>query len=508
MPHRNHVHHERKQAAHRIRNAEPNPEPAPRDAATVVSVIYVTAPKTFDGPIGGYKTMDGSGNDLNLQTEDSNGAGSAKATPTAQSEQGTDASSYQAQTTKARGTQEQETESSQTPTATPKAKPATQSDSAASASSTFSSKVIINSSNTPLTDSIATKSSPTTQSPSAASSFLEQSAASHSVSSTHSVDAKESSQGMTGGAKAGLAIGILICIGALLTVIFCCLRRTKKQPGSNDETDGEKASTGTPRVGRTLSVQTTRTSATAPRLSLRPVTQFLPDLGARRKSGNALAAASGPAHHKPIQTDSEKDATSNQVNDPANPFGNHAEVAEKNFLPIQSNSPVNPFENHAASSDEAQFGSSLPPLAEAPAPLRIRTPTPEGPNTPGAARVERHNPPNQHNLSPARTVSPAMSGTSEYSMTSVASGYLANGPPPSNVHRVQLDFKPSMDDELGLAAGQLVRLLHEYDDGWVRSLFFQLLAVRLLIINFRHFVFVSTALSKVLRLVLVFRPGP
>ncbi|KAL4970628.1 SH3 domain protein [Aspergillus stella-maris] len=35
-----------------------------------------------------------------------------------------------------------------------------------------------------------------------------------------------------------------------------------------------------------------------------------------------------------------------------------------------------------------------------------------------------------------------------------------------NVHRVQLDFAPSMEDELELRGGQLVRLLHEYDDGW------------------------------------------
>jgi len=40
------------------------------------------------------------------------------------------------------------------------------------------------------------------------------------------------------------------------------------------------------------------------------------------------------------------------------------------------------------------------------------------------------------------------------------------GPGPNNVHRVQLDFKPSMDDEMELRAGQLVRLIHEYDDGW------------------------------------------
>lgn len=34
------------------------------------------------------------------------------------------------------------------------------------------------------------------------------------------------------------------------------------------------------------------------------------------------------------------------------------------------------------------------------------------------------------------------------------------------VHRVQMDFKPSMGDELELRTGALVRLLHEYDDGW------------------------------------------
>lgn len=437
----------------------------------MVSVVYVTAPKTFDGPIAGYKTLDGSDENVQPQTEDSKSAGRAKATPTAQSEQNTDPSPTKAQATTAQETQEQEAESSHTPTVTPKAKSSTQSDSVASAPSTFSSSGIISSSKTPLTDLIATKSTPTSQSPSAASSFIEQSAAGSSVSSTPAVKATEKSQGMTGGAKAGLAIGILICIGALLAVIFCCLRRTKKQPKSHEKTDSEKAPTGKSGVGRTLSVQTTRTTATAPRLSLRPVTQFLPDLGTRRKSGNALAATGAPAHHGSIQTDSEKAATSNQVNDPANPFGNHAEVSPKNFLPIQSNNPVDPFDNHATSSEEARFGSSLPLPAEAPAPLRIRSPTPESPNIAGAARVERHNLPNQHNITPARAASPAMSGISDYSMTSVSSGYLANGSQPSNVHRVQLDFKPSMDDELGLTAGQLVRLLHEYDDGWVRIRF-------------------------------------
>jgi hypothetical protein len=80
--------------------------------------------------------------------------------------------------------------------------------------------------------------------------------------------------------------------------------------------------------------------------------------------------------------------------------------------------------------------------------------------------------------SPLYAVPPSPAGT-EYSMHSVAPGQApgpsataeaiaaAGGPAHSTVHRVQLDFKPSLQDEMELRAGQLVRLLHEYDDGWV-----------------------------------------
>lgn len=43
----------------------------------------------------------------------------------------------------------------------------------------------------------------------------------------------------------------------------------------------------------------------------------------------------------------------------------------------------------------------------------------------------------------------------------------AAGPPTeSQVYRILMDFVPSMEDELELKAGQVVRMLHEYDDGW------------------------------------------
>jgi hypothetical protein len=35
------------------------------------------------------------------------------------------------------------------------------------------------------------------------------------------------------------------------------------------------------------------------------------------------------------------------------------------------------------------------------------------------------------------------------------------------VHRVQMDYIPSMKDELEIHTGQLLRIKHEYSDGWV-----------------------------------------
>jgi hypothetical protein len=58
-------------------------------------------------------------------------------------------------------------------------------------------------------------------------------------------------------------------------------------------------------------------------------------------------------------------------------------------------------------------------------------------------------------------------GQSPGPSNSAAAIAAAGGPAQSTVHRVQLDFKPTLDDEIELKAGQLVRMLHEYDDGWV-----------------------------------------
>jgi hypothetical protein len=296
-------------------------------------------------------------------------------------------------------------------------------------------------------------------------------------------------------------------------LVFFCYRR-KKQNGDKayEKHDDEKAQTsfanegGVVGVNRTPSARSARGTSTAPQLSLRPLTEFSPDLAAQKARINALAAAGGPAR--------------NQVNNPANPFGNHAEMSEKSAPMTQPTSLTNPFGNHAETEATAANGP-MTPSAQVPAPLRVRTPTPEGVaavlgGAAGAgfaaaaagAGTGRPNAPKPLNLNPSRPTTngserpiPSPAGT-EFSMTSVTPSGVANGPPPSNVHRIQLDFKPSMEDELELCAGLLVRLLHEYDDGWV-SIAFAFLFCRVANRFNRRFAYVSTALSKVSRPALV-----
>jgi hypothetical protein len=204
------------------------------------------------------------------------------------------------------------------------------------------------------------------------------------LSATHSAVAEPQEEtGMTGGAKAGLAMGIIFGLALVFGLIFFCWRRKKSQRGLEEFNEKNvpapapvnRFSSDSDRLRRT----STQTSATAPRLSLRPVTQFLPNL------------TSGAAAPKATQ----------------NPFGDAAVVSEK-----------------------------------------------------GHERTESVVSDSNRSVESATT---ATSGTAQ--VVTAAAVPVARGP--NNVHRVQLEFKPSMEDELELKSGQLVRMLHEYDDGWV-----------------------------------------
>lgn len=245
------------------------------------------------------------------------------------------------------------------------------------------------------------------------------------ISATNSPSDTPEQTGMTGGAKAGLAVGILFGLALVFGLIFFCWRRKKSQ--RELEEHNEKSAAAPVPVNRfsadseKLRRTSTQTSATAPRLSLRPVTQFLPNLTG---SGNGQAASQ-------------------------NPFGDAAVVSDKAAAGHDRANSVNSDSN--ASVDSAGTAAA-----------------------PGSAQVA----------------------------TAAAVPVTPRGP--NNVHRVQLEFKPSMEDELELKSGQLVRMLHEYDDGWVSLIFSNKKPCSITDLLFRHFAPRWTAARRVLFLAHVF----
>ena len=200
----------------------------------------------------------------------------------------------------------------------------------------------------------------------------------------------------------------------------------------------------------------TRTTATAPRLSLRPVTQFIPNFAEKRQSrGNGFQASANANTEKALPVighDSNR----------SNPFGNHAETidsANAHGPPVVND--VGPGGEFLAVGAGAGAGAAAG-LAR-------------GASRRGAKPLDLTN--SGPFMGPPSPTGTEFSMSSEGPNTPVqtsssAAIAAAGGPANSSVHRVQLDFKPSMDDELELHAGQLIRMLHEYDDGWV-SCYFQ-----------------------------------
>lgn len=316
-------------------------------ASTIVSVVYVTMSATFTGATAGYTTL----------TE-----GTATSTPAAAS------SSDSKTTTKKKATSTSASDSS----------------SATSDATTSSAAAHTTGSST---------TAATVTSTSAAAGSTSTLAADSSSSS--------SSSGLSGGAKAGIAIVVILLIAALLAAALFFVRKKKQQQKLQENRDNEKSTSGF--------TQLRDNDAQAPRLSLRPVTQFLP-----------MLAAVKTAEPTEMHNEKEQRPGSNSSTNSANPFGHSAEQIDR-----AANAPI------------PVSSAPIPPAKPAPsAGLGVATGLAAG----AAAGVAARSPPQ------------------------------ARAPPPGNVHRVQLDFLPSMEDELELRAGQLIRVLHEYDDGWVSLL--------------------------------------
>ncbi|KIH86359.1 hypothetical protein SPBR_08250 [Sporothrix brasiliensis 5110] len=295
--------------------------------------------------------------------------------------------------------------------------------------------------------------------------------ASPTLAAASATNSATASSGSSTGAKAGIAIGVLAGVFFVFAIIFFLFRRHRKQVEDRRVADDEKngpfadsaAIGGAPRS----------------RLSLKPVAQFLGGAGAgasaaagaaansqydngfpsrRQSRGANIAMRDQPPMSARSQPGSawERPITGNDRN---NPFGDGAQRLTSAFSTAQHGfpganpqgpdangvSPVSPGGAGTAFAGGAAAGAAAGMLT------RKASTRKDGPNALDLTLPAPNS--NNSNLGPVPP-SPA------------ATEYTAGGPPVSTVHRVQLDFKPTLDDELDLRAGQLVRLLHEYDDGW------------------------------------------
>ena len=429
MPSHDHVHRRHPRAADPFAFPDPfaNPGPAPeaQAASTIVMIVYTTQSPTFAGPVASLSTPA-------WAVDSTSDAPVAAATTTSTPPPA-------AHTSKTRKASKSSDGGIVADTAT-SSSPAQQTTLATSSSTGLPAS--ITSADTSVQSSLLAATSDIS-SPTFSATTSESAAA---ASASPSSSASSSSGGMSSAGKAGLAIGILLLLGAVLSLVLFCFKK-RRDAVKSQRLEDEKHEFAN--VGRASS---TRTTATAPRLSLRPVTQFLPNLGERRSSrGNALLLASGPIVEQPGNA-WERPSTAQSNRD--NPFGNHAETIDganaRGPESIGAMGPGGEMLTGAAAAGGLARGASK--RGNGPKPMDFTRGGPlMGPPSPAGTEFSTSS---ETNAIPTPTASGA----------AIAA---AGGPVNTAVHRVQLDFKPSMSDELELSAGQLIRLLHEYDDGWV-----------------------------------------
>lgn len=321
-----------------------------------------------------------------------------------------------------------------------------------------------------------------------------------SPSSTADASTSKPSEGSSPGEKAGIAFGVLgglFLVGLL--VFFAFSRRKKRAEHQRLVQDDEKLNgpIGGSGAGAVFADNmSVKTDPKAPRISLRPVTQFLPnwnlDKRASKGAGIALSTPAATSAAAPANVTTSRAPggsawdrpTTSQSIDPANPFGTQAERVPS---PIQEesikSSPSSPINEKTP--DNSLSITGTPVAAVAVAGAAVGTAAGAGAAVALTRKASmRKDGPQQLDLtlpnitldpvpaSPAATefsVSSANPGAAAAASTGAAAIAAAGGPANSAVHRVQLDFKATLEDEMDLRAGELIRLLHEYDDGWVRT---------------------------------------
>jgi hypothetical protein len=457
-----------------------------------VVIVYKTVEPDFTGDVGGYVTGNQDTTEANTATQKNVGVGAAVGVhATTTKEQTTEAKvtddptttkakeeATTTQKTEAKTTQETKTETTETTKAETTEK-TEKSDTEASTTTSQDSQTRVTA--TSFVTSVSQTSDYSQNVDNILAATSSASASDSAASATSTVLGSATSEGMTGGAKAGVAIGVIFGVGVIAALIFFLIRKKKNKAQVGYQQENEKAfgGEGLPE-GYASSLPPPPpakpgTPSTPPVLNVRPVTQFAPDLsgsggfnpavagavGAGVAAGSAAVASRNLTGDTPPATPPKPAVDSpNPFSDPVNPFG----------------SATTPVTEHAPSIAESSTGPSGTAVAAAAvgtatagAAVGAAASSRESTDSDSyeSARSRGHSPTEfvQSSTMPAYAGSMAAAGAGA-AVGPVIAG--AGGPPPpNNVHRVQLDFNPSMEDELGLRSGSLVRLVHEYDDGWV-----------------------------------------
>ncbi|KAF4513625.1 hypothetical protein G6O67_000873 [Ophiocordyceps sinensis] len=418
------------------------------DVATVVHIVYKTLAPTFKGPIAGYSTL----------FEDDNvppPTAAPRAPPAAQTPS-PDPAPFPAPSA-APEAASFDSESAKSPNRSSSAR--TSASSRPGLSNTFRAVLGSPVTGQPLmpiaTDRVALLPSPSRHSASGSAADME-------MSSKGSADA---SSGSSPGVKTGIAFGVLGGVIAVVLLAYFLFNRRRKQAAARIRLDDgdEKIHSGYNAGSNPYETPSMRGDDKAPRISLRPIGQFTP-VG--------------------LGTSWDRPSTSRSGNS-ANPFGIQSDrvpstIAEEQSTRSNSSSPATLFESgRAPGSPFSQDALDINGRAVAAgAALGVATGT-------GLSRKTsmRKDGPNNVDLTlPRRNMwashSPPSPAGTEFSMSSVPAGSAppvtngamaieaAGGPANSGVHRVELEFKPTLADEMELRIGDLVRLLRKYDDGW------------------------------------------
>lgn len=406
------------------------------DGGTVYSIVYVTAEPTFTGVIGGYTTLTGDSQGSGSETAETSRRSAATATASQSSARRTSSKSVIAQTTSA-------------------------------ATSTAATTLVL-----------------TTPAVLSTTSSAGSVAGASTTSSASSTSSNSSSDGLSTGAKAGIAIGVIAVVGLIAAFLLWLLGKKRREREAQAAKDNEKANYGAGSAATEMVTRSPPSSASAPRLSLRPVSRMMPEfMGSSkgRMSGgnmlNTVGESNNPPSRKlgpsdqprgpsPSAPRPDEQNLNDPFADPQNPFADPEKSVQPsaNAPPAINSTPVDPIAAASVVASGALATASKP--APAPAPTPVPAPAPVVPSAalpvPAPIAVPASAPASQPDSqfplpAPSTPVTP---------VPIVGAG---PGPesPQGNVFRVLMDFKPSMEDELELKSGQLVRMLHEYDDGWV-----------------------------------------